>query len=88
MLAADRSRYAAAQRAFGSRRFFETYRDWLKRGDVAFTGLLSNRLHDLWRRGDWRLEILLLPHDYEHLSPSLAIACKGVNGGVNASGER
>ena len=72
--ATDLARFAATKRAFGQRRFFETYRDGLKRGDVAFAGLLSNRLHDLWRRGDWRLEILVLPHDYEHLSPSLAIA--------------
>jgi hypothetical protein len=88
ILAADRARYAAAKRAFGSRRFFEVYRDWLKRGDVVFASLRSPRLYESWRRGDWRLEILVLPHDYEHLSPSLVIAVKGVNGGVNASGER
>lgn len=68
------SRNAAAKRAFGSPRFFEAYRDWLKRGDVAFASLRSPRLSELWRRGDWRLDILVLPHDYEHLSPSLAIA--------------
>jgi hypothetical protein len=70
----ERPRFLMAKRAFGGSRFFETYREWVKRGDAALAGLLSHRLHDLWRRGDWRLEIDVLPHDYEHLSPSLAIA--------------
>ena len=49
----DRARFLMAKRAFGAARFFERYRDWLKRGDAAFSALLSPRLHDLWRRGEW-----------------------------------
>lgn len=70
----DRPRFLVAKRAFGAPRFFETYREWVKLGDAAFGGLLSHRLHDRWRRGDWRLEIDVLPYEYDHLSPSLAIA--------------
>ena len=71
---ADRARLIVAKRAFGAPRFFDTYREWLKRGDAAFSSLLSHRLHDLWRRGEWRLDIDVLPYEYDHLSPSLAIA--------------
>ena len=70
----DKTRFLLAKRAFGSPRFFEVYRDWVRRGDVAFARLRSPRLYDLWRRREWQIEIDVLPYEYDHLSPTLAIA--------------
>jgi hypothetical protein len=71
--AVDATRYAVARRAFGAPRFYAVYRMW-RRGDAALEELMSPRLHDAWTRGDGRLEIHVLPHQYQHLAPAVATA--------------
>lgn len=70
----DPARYAAARRAFGAPRFYAAYRAWLDRGELALSELLSPRLHETWTRGDGRLDIHVLPHQYHHLAPAVATA--------------
>ncbi|MPY86719.1 MAG: hypothetical protein GEU99_02215 [Luteitalea sp.] len=70
----DPTRYTAARRAFGAPRFYAAYRAWRERGESALTQLLSPRLHDTWTRGDARLEIHVLPHQYHHLAPAVGTA--------------
>lgn len=72
--AVDLNRYSSARRAFGAPRFYAAYRAWRDRGDAALNELLSPRLHDTWTRGDGRLEIHVLPHQYHHLAPAVATA--------------
>ena len=72
--AIDAQRYAAARRAFGAPRFFAVYRAWRARGEPALNELLSPRLHDAWTRGDARVDIHVLPHQYHHLAPAVATA--------------
>lgn len=60
----DVNRYAAARRAFGSRRFYEAYREWLEDGDASLHGLLSPLLREAWLRGDVRVLCEVLPHRY------------------------
>jgi hypothetical protein len=70
----DAGRYAAARRAFGAPRFYAAYRVWRDRGEPALSELLSPRLHETWARGDGRLDIYVLPHQYQHLAPAVATA--------------
>jgi hypothetical protein len=70
----DATRYAVARRAFGAPRFFATYRTWRQSGDGALDALLSPRLHEAWTRGDGRLEVQVLPYQYQHLAAATATA--------------
>lgn len=70
----DVQRYAVARRAFGGPRFYAAYRTWCERGGSTLQDLLSPRLHDVWTRGDGRLEVSVLPHQYQHLAPAVATA--------------
>ena len=72
--AVDLNRYSSARRAFGAPRFYAAYRAWRERGDGALNELLSPRLHETWMRGDGRLDIHVLPHQYHHLAPAVATA--------------
>jgi len=73
-LAFDAARFAAARRAFGAPRFYAAYRAWRTTGDAVVHELLSPRLHDAWTRGDGRVEIHVLPHQYQRLAPAVATA--------------
>lgn len=70
----DEARFARARRAFGAPLFFAAYRRWKQRGEAAFNDLRSPRLHDAWQRGDARLEVHELQHQYLHLAPAVATA--------------
>jgi hypothetical protein len=70
----DVNRYTCARRAFGAPRFYAAFRAWRERGEPALHELLSPRLHDTWTRGDGRLDIHVLPHQYHHLAPAVATA--------------
>jgi hypothetical protein len=74
IVTADATRYAVARRAFGAPRFFAAYRSWRQRGDAALDELLSPRLHEAWTRGDGRLEVQVLPYQYQHLAAATATA--------------
>jgi hypothetical protein len=72
--ALDVTRYASARRAFGAPRFYAAYRAWRQRGEPALNELLSPCLHETWTRGDGRLDIHVLPHQYHHLVSAVATA--------------
>lgn len=59
-------------RVFGSRRFTLLYRRWLKHGDGAFETVSSPAIADALAAGTGRVESLVLPHSYRHLSPLVA----------------
>jgi hypothetical protein len=72
--ALDTHRYAAARRAFGASRFYAAYRAWRSAGDAVIHELLSPRLHQAWVRGEGRIEIHVLPHQYQRLAAAVATA--------------
>jgi hypothetical protein len=58
-----------AAQAFGTSRFTLLYRRWLKQGDTAFEAVSSPVLAEALAHGNGRVECLVLPHTYRHLSP-------------------
>ena len=63
-------RFLRAADAFGRPRFYRLYRQWLKEGDGALDGISSTLSSDaLVASGAGRIEYLVLPHRYDHLSP-------------------
>lgn len=54
---------------FGTPRFTQMYRRWLKHGDVVFEGPSSPAIAEALNTGQGRVECLVLPHTYRHLSP-------------------
>jgi hypothetical protein len=59
----------AGARVFGTPRFAELYQRWLKRGDAVFEGRSSPMIAEALNTGAGRVEALVLPHSYRHLSP-------------------
>lgn len=59
-------------KAFGTPRLTELYQQWLKRGDAAFAGRSSPVIAEALNTGAGRVESLVLPHSYRHLSPLVA----------------
>ncbi len=53
---------------YGGPRFAHLYRRWLTEHDAAFTPL-SPLIQDAIASGRGRVEYVVLPHSYEHLSP-------------------
>jgi hypothetical protein len=47
---------------------------WRTGGDAVIHALLSPRFHEAWTRGDGRVEIHVLPHQYQRLAPAVATA--------------
>ena len=58
-----------AAQVFGTPRFTLLYRRWLKHGDAAFEAVSSPVLAEALTSGTARVECLVLPHTYRHLSP-------------------
>jgi hypothetical protein len=56
-------------RVFGTPRLAELYQRWLKRGDAVFEGRSSPIIAEALNTGAGRVESLVLPHSYRHLSP-------------------
>jgi hypothetical protein len=56
-------------KAFGAPRFMEMYQRWLKHGDAVFEGPSSSAIAEALSTGAGRVESLVLPHSYRHLSP-------------------
>jgi len=56
---------------FGTPRFTQMYRRWLKYGDAVFEGPSSPAIAEALNTGQGRVECLVLPHTYRHLSPSV-----------------
>lgn len=66
-------RLERARWAFESPRFYGLYRRWLRDGDGALDSVSSPLISEALASGAGRLECLVLPHRYEHLSPLVAL---------------
>ena len=58
-----------AAQVFSTPRFTLLYRRWLKQGDAAFEAVSSPIVAEALASGNGRVECLVLPHTYRHLSP-------------------
>ena len=56
-------------RVFGTPRFTEMYRRWLKHQNAVFEGPSSAVIAEALNTGAGRVESFVLPHSYRHLSP-------------------
>jgi hypothetical protein len=54
---------------FGTPRFTRLYRRWVTHGDTVFEAVGSPVIADALATGRARVECLVLPHTYHHLSP-------------------
>ncbi|PYQ90782.1 MAG: hypothetical protein DMG02_08420 [Acidobacteria bacterium] len=61
--------YDEAHYAFGATRLQVLYRRWLKQGDTAFEAISSAAIAEAIKHGVGRVECLVLPFSYLHLSP-------------------
>jgi hypothetical protein len=62
-----------ARRAFGGERFEVLYRRWLTEGDAVLEAASSPDLGRALKGGTGRIESLVLPHQYRHLSLLVAL---------------
>jgi hypothetical protein len=65
-------RFERAAEAFERPRFYRLHRQWLKDGDGVLDSVSSTVISDALMAGAGRVECLVLPHRYEHLSPLVA----------------
>jgi hypothetical protein len=72
--AADVDRFHRAQRAFQGPRYPLVYRAWLQDGERVLTVASSRTISDALDAGAGRIEPLVLPHSYGHLSPLVGVA--------------
>jgi hypothetical protein len=56
-------------KVFGTARFTDMYRRWLKQGNAVFEGPSSPVIADALRDGRGRVESVVLSHSYRHLFP-------------------
>ena len=61
-------------KVFGTPRFTEMYRRWLKQGNAVFEGPSSPAIADALRDGRGRVESVVLSHSYRHLFPLVSEA--------------
>ncbi len=66
-------RFRCAANGFDTPRFRRLYERWLKDGDNVLDGLSSAVMNDPLAAGTGRIECLVLPRRYEHLSPLVDI---------------
>jgi hypothetical protein len=62
-------RFQRAADAFERPRFYRLFRLWLKQGDSALEAVSSTVISHALASGAGRVECLVLPHRYDHLSP-------------------
>ncbi len=62
-------RVIRAAEAFERPRFYSLYRRWLKEGEQALESVSSALISEALAAGAGRVESLVLPHRYDHLSP-------------------
>jgi hypothetical protein len=58
--------------AFGTPRFKAMYERWLRHGNAVFEGPSSHAIAEAVGTGRGRIESVVLPHGYRHLSPLVA----------------
>ena len=61
-----------AANVFGAPRFAAMYQRWLRHGNAVFEGPSSHSIADALRTGRGRVESVVLPLSYRHLSPLVA----------------
>ncbi len=71
---ADDARFQRARRAFQSPRFPVLYRAWQQDGEAVLTVAASPTISNALTSGAAKIETLVLPHAYSHLSPLVAVA--------------
>jgi hypothetical protein len=69
---ADEERFAYAKDAFAGPRFQLLYARWLSQGDAVLDVVSSGAIVEAIAQGAGRVETIVLPHQYRHLSPILA----------------
>jgi hypothetical protein len=62
-------RFLRAAEAFERPRFYPLYKRWLKEGDRSLEDVSSTVISDALAAGVGRVECLVLPYRYDHLSP-------------------
>lgn len=67
-------RFQRAQRAFQGPRYPVLYRAWLHDGERVLTVASSRTISDALDANVGRIEPLVLPHSYGHLSPLVGVA--------------
>ena len=70
-----------AAQVFNTSRFTLLYRRWLKQGDAAFEAISSPVFAEALASGVGRVECLVLPHTYRHLSPLAKLVHLAPTGG-------
>jgi hypothetical protein len=63
------ARFRRIQEAFDAPRYRVLYRRWLEGGDTALGVVESCAIAEKLERGAGRLEYVVLPHSYRHLTP-------------------
>jgi hypothetical protein len=81
-------RFERAAESFERPRFYLLYRHWLKKGDSALDGAFSSVTFDALASGAGRIESVVLPHRYDHLSPLVDHAGAAAHGVEQAGEER
>lgn len=61
--------FRAGHRKFGTPRFDDLYRRWIKQGDESFNSASSTAITEALESGAGHVESFVLPHSYRHLSP-------------------
>ena len=70
----DAERFKRAEQAFQLRRYPVLYRAWLQDGERALTVASSRAISNALDSKVGRIEPLILPHSYGHLSPLVGVA--------------
>ena len=70
----DGERFKRAERAFRGDRYPVVYRAWLQDGERALDVASSPAISDALDANVGRIEPLVLPHSYGHLSPLVGVA--------------
>jgi hypothetical protein len=81
-------RFVRAADAFERPRFYPLYRRWLKEGDGALEEVSSMLIGDALAAGVGRVECLVLPYCYDHLSPlvnRVGLTASGVEKGPRSA---
>jgi hypothetical protein len=63
------ARFRRIEQAFDASRYRVLYRRWLADGDTALDVVGSSAIAEKLERGAGRLECVVLPHSYRHLTP-------------------
>ena len=71
---ADNARFQRSRRAFQSSLFRVLYRAWQQDGEAVLTVAASPVISHALTSGAAKIETLVLPHAYSHLSPLVAVA--------------